>query len=268
VGCLTQKIMNKTQVENLRNWFYSYTARFPGADPYTDENIRIKIMHTEGVCRNILAISQFLNLDEEKQNLAEAVGLLHDIGRFEQLKKYKTFNDSSSENHSEIGARVIRDEKILDDLAPHEQEIILASVLYHSSLTLPANEKPGTLLFMKMIRDADKLDILEVLTTYYHSGHNESNPALDLDLPFETGFSEAVIEDLQNRKCVNLEHTRTAVDFKLLQASWIYDINFPYSHRYIRDHRYIEKLMEALPPSAELNKIFNSIIDDLNRFSR
>ena len=60
----------------------------------TDDKIRLKIAHTYGVVSACKYIAQVMKLEEEDAKLAELIGLLHDIGRFEQLRIYHSFDDS------------------------------------------------------------------------------------------------------------------------------------------------------------------------------
>ncbi len=256
--------MTEKHILSLRKWFKDYVKGFLGDDPYTNKNMALKEGHTYRVCGHCIAISRSLDLSMEKQYVAEAIGLFHDIGRFEQFEKYRTFNDKQSENHAELGARVLCRENILSQLNPTEQTIILKGVQFHSIKDLPENESEETCFFLKILRDADKLDILNVLSNYYNSEYNGSNPALDLDLPDTPEISEAVIRDVMEKRCVNLKNVRTINDFKLLQTSWVFDVNFDYTLSYIKTHRYIEKIITALPQTVEIHRVYNHINDYLS----
>jgi hypothetical protein len=102
-----------------------------------------------------------------------------------------------------------------------------------------------------------------VLTDYYNSKDNGSNPALDLDLPDTPEISEVVINDIMKKRCVNLKNVITINDFKLLQVSWVFDVNFDYTLRYIKEHRYIEKIIKVLPQTVEIQQIYNHISERL-----
>ena len=258
--------MKKTQILLLRQWFRDYVKGFLKHDPYTKKNVALKEGHTFRVCGHCIAIARSLDLPREKQYLAEAIGLFHDIGRFEQFEKYRTFNDKQSENHAELGARVMRRENILTQLGTAEQTIILKGIQFHSTKDLPENESVATRFFLKILRDADKLDILKVLTDYYNSEDNGSNPALDLDLPDTPEISEAVIRDVMKKRCVNLKNVRTINDFKLLQTSWVFDVNFDYTLKYIKEHRYIEKIIKVLPQTVEIQQVYNHISERMMNF--
>jgi len=256
--------MTEKHILSLRKWFKEYVKGFLGDDSYSNENVALKEGHTYRVCGHCIAIARSLDLPMEKQYVTEAIGLFHDIGRFEQFEKYQTFNDKQSENHADLGARVLRRENILSQLDPTDQTIILKGVQFHSIKDLPENENEDIRFFLKIIRDADKLDILNVLSSYYNSEYKGSNPALDLDLPDTPGISKSVIRDVMEQRCVNLKNVRTINDFKLLQTSWVFDVNFDYTLRYIKTNRYVEKIINALPQTVEIQRVYNHINDYLS----
>ena len=62
-------------------------------DGYDRENdkVKLKIIHTYGVVEQSRNLAERLMLSEEDTSLAMIIALLHDIGRFEQLKRYDSF---------------------------------------------------------------------------------------------------------------------------------------------------------------------------------
>ena len=60
------------------------------------KDINLKIVHTYGVMERSEYIAKELKLNEEEIQLAKLIALLHDIGRFEQARKYNTFVDKIS----------------------------------------------------------------------------------------------------------------------------------------------------------------------------
>ena len=63
-----------------------------------------------------------------------------------------------------------------------------------------------------------------------------------------------------NRELVDMKHVKNINDIKLLQAGWIYDINFKPTFDLIKERRYVEKIRAVFPEMNEINEIFNSII--------
>ena len=52
---------------------------------------------------------------------ARAAALLHDAGRFQQYAEYKTFSDALSEDHAELGVKVIQNSGLLDNVKSVQQ---------------------------------------------------------------------------------------------------------------------------------------------------
>lgn len=229
-------------------------------------NLDLKAEHTWRVCRVIRDIGESLCLSEKDLCIAEVTGLLHDIGRFEQYSRYGTFADHKSENHALLSVRIIQDSRILHGFEPDDARIILRSVECHNHASLPRGESERCLLFLKLLRDADKIDIWRVVTGYYREAENNRNRSLELDLPDADQISEPVYEALMEGRLVSMADLRTLQDFKLLQIGWIYDINFPRTFRIVREKKYLESIREALPPeSTAITEIYERACTYLKR---
>ncbi len=252
-------ILDKEIVSDLKNWFVSYVKTFKYNNNELQKNIDIKREHTERVTQEIINIGKQSGLNDNELNLAEIIALFHDIGRFEQYKRYKTFSDHKSEDHAELGIKILIKYNVLGTLDKDLQQLILCSIKYHNRPSLPSEETKTCLFYSGLIRDADKLDIWRLVTDYYHRGNGQRNVALELELPDTPGISEEVYKALMNRQIVDMKHVKNLNDIKLLQAGWIYDINFKSTFDYIKNRRYMESLRVVLPESIEIENIFNKI---------
>jgi hypothetical protein len=243
--------MNTQEIlPGLKTWFKDYTRKFSSDDPVVQESMDLKTDHTTRVCEAIVNIGESIDLSREDLCLAEAAALLHDIGRFEQYSRYRTFSDYRSEDHAALGVRVIKANRVLHDLEPAMAEIIVRVVGYHNRAALPVGEEERCLFFLKLLRDADKVDIWRVITDYYqNTGHNR-NHILELDLPDSPRISDSVYRALMNGKIVQMTDVKTLNDFKLLQIGWIYDINFPRAFQIVRENGYLELIRDALPETS------------------
>jgi hypothetical protein len=242
--------MNKDTVGFLKNWFTGYVSNFYTDDPEYNRPIRLKEEHTGRVCGNILMIGKELGISSEDLITAEIIALFHDVGRFRQYELYRTFVDALSENHAMMGLKQIGIKKIFSGLPRDKKILISKAIAYHNAAYLPENEDEKTLFFMKLIRDADKLDIWKVFIDYYNE--NRPSDAVVLGLPDKPSFSEKVIESIKMQKFAKMKDLRTLNDFKLLQISWVFDINFVPSFRAIKNNNYIGMLEEALPKVTEI----------------
>ena len=69
-----------------------------------DIKIKLKIDHTYRVADIAERIGDSVGADSD---FSWFLGLLHDIGRFEQLTQYGTFKDADSVDHAELGADIL-----------------------------------------------------------------------------------------------------------------------------------------------------------------
>ncbi len=248
------------------NWFNNYVKSFYSNDEYVQQNIKLKEEHTKRVCFNAMMICKDINLSEEDENIVELAALLHDIGRFEQFKVYRTFNDKVSENHALLGIKIIKDEGVLEKLDLKVQNYIFRVIKHHNMFKIPddaGDEK--TILFSKIIRDSDKLDIYKVVTDYYKEAGDKKNTAIEHELPNTDGYSKELIDDILNSKNSSHEYIRNRNDIRLIKLSWIFDINFNISLKYIVEKGYIEKTLDCIPRNEEMSNIKISLYKYINK---
>lgn len=258
--------LDQKRVWDLKNWFSDYVREFKQGDKDFRRNIVLKEEHTYRVCNEILALGEQLGLNRSEQRFAEVIALFHDIGRFEQYARYHTFVDRKSENHAELGVKILRRHGVLDQLAESARRLIYRTIRYHNRAALPPEETDRCLFFTKLLRDADKLDIWKVVTDYYHRKDGRRNGALELDLPDTPGISDEVHQDLINEeRIVDVHHISNLNDFKLLQMGWIFDINFRPTLHSIRSRRYLEMIRIVLPNSAQIQTIYSGLQAYLDR---
>lgn len=243
----------------VKQWFTDYVNTFKFVDQGIQQNINLKKGHTMRVCKEILNIGAQLGLSDDELRLAEIIALLHDTGRFEQISRYQTFMDSKSVDHAELGIEILKHFDVLKPFDVSIKKLIYCSIKYHSKPLLPVVETEQCMFFCKLIRDADKLDILNVVTEYYNRNGKEKNNSIVLELPDTPGISNEVYRHLLNKNIVNIDHVTNLNDFKLLQAGWIFDINFQPTMDSIKKRRYIELIREVLPESKEIDEIFDLI---------
>jgi putative nucleotidyltransferase with HDIG domain len=246
-------------VSSFKTWFDDYTKSFYSGNPQDQQNIELKEFHTRRVCKEILDVGNALDLNGEDLNLAEVMALFHDIGRFEQYARYGTFSDLKSEDHAILGVKVLRKTGVLEMLGPSTADLILRCIAYHNRAFLPEDESVRCLFFARLLRDADKLDILRVVTDYYQRKTGDRNGAIELDLPDTLDISPEIYEDLLAKKIVKTEYLKTLNDFKLLQMGWVFDVNFLRTFQLIQERHYIEMIRDALPRSKKISEIYVTV---------
>jgi len=187
--------------------------------------------------------------------------LLHDVGRFEQFKKYRTYKDSTSEDHSVIGLRIIRQERILEGLDAHERHWIERAVDYHNKMALPAGLDEKTALFSKIIRDTDKLDIYYIAMENFRQYHeNPCTFQLEIEFPDEPCCSSEILDAVEHGRLVDYRLLRTMNDVKLLELDWAYDIYFGATLRRIVELGYLKQIIAWLPDTKEVKRATQAVM--------
>ncbi len=244
--------MDQNKLNDLKRRFADYCRSFYSSDHEDQRNIVLKEEHTYRVCENIVKIARSLSLRDDDVVLAEGVALFHDIGRFLQYRKFKTFRDSISVNHAAVGAKVLIESNVLQDLPRHQQHIIIRSVALHNVYTIPNGIDQDVIVFLKLVRDADKLDIWRVAIEYYGQPEESKASAVGLGLQDAPAYSPDVLAALSNEQMALTSMLRTLNDFKLLQLSWIYDLNTTRSLQIVLEREYIDKIASTLPKTIEI----------------
>jgi hypothetical protein len=257
--------MERGQLAGIWGWFDGYVASFYGQDGFSNANLKLKDEHSRRTVDEMRYLAQSFGFNDRDTALAEAVGLLHDIGRFEQFGVYRTYNDARSTNHCLLGRKVLRERHILAGLDQCDMSIIETAVEYHGAKELPCGMSGRRLLFTKMIRDADKVDIYEVMVTNYKKyAADPHNFPLEIEFPVSGWCSPEVIEAVLKGKSIDYRQLKTMEDAKLLQMGWVYDINFRATLCRIKERRYMESLAEMLPQKPEIAAACNSVIAFVN----
>lgn len=155
-------ILSRNRVEKF---FIEYTDRYDSSD----EKISLKIKHTFKVAEICDEIADSLDMNENDKNIAWLLGMLHDVGRFEQVKHYGTFVDAKSIDHAALGADILFKDKLIyefipnyDEMLSSDKETLELAIRLHSGFKLPSDLSDRNRRFADLIRDADKLDILRV----------------------------------------------------------------------------------------------------------
>ncbi len=249
--------------DKVKTEFARYTD---GYNP-SDVKVKLKIDHTYRVAELCDQIAKSLHLSETDCDIGWLSGMLHDIGRFEQLRRYNTFRDSLSINHATLSADLLfgEDQLIRNYIDGNDFEFTLLDkvIRYHNAFALPEGLSERELMFCNILRDADKIDILKV---------NCETPRTEIyDLPDEAFTESFITDEVYNdiMACSNVDrtHSKTGIDFILGHISFIYGLVFPKSVELVKEQGYIWQLLDFksanIDTSRKLEVIKNKIIYDL-----
>lgn len=223
-----------------------------------DEKIKIKITHIERVAGISKKIAQNLKLSEEEIQLAEVIGLLHDIGRFEQIRLYNTFNDKESINHGEFAVKILFEDGLIRKFIETDKydKIIKLAIVNHNRTYIEEGLTERELLHAKIIRDADKADIYSVLIS-----ENKKTIWGKEDLSKEKISDEIYREYIEDKR-INYKERKTCADTLVCHFNYVFDLNFESTKQIIKENEYIDKLYERfIFKDEETMKRYNNIYE-------
>ncbi len=250
-------MINEQKVKQL---FEEYTKTYNPDDP----KISLKITHTYKVAENSKAIAQSLNLSQDDIEIAWLIGMLHDIGRFEQIKRYQTFNDAKSVDHAEFGADLLFKAPLLinDFIETREYDVIIeTAVRQHNKFRISEDLDERTAMFSNIIRDADKIDIFRVQVEEPIEGI--------YGVPFEyikaQNISKEVFEQFKEHHSILRSTKVTHMDYYVGHFSLAFELVFPYSRKLTIDQGYLTKLLTLQTDNKETQEKIDFIKEEINK---
>ena len=246
--------------KKLAFWWEAYVRRFLGRDKETDYHVRLKVAHTarvRGIARQLM---QARALAAQELALVDAAALLHDVGRFPQYWQYRTFRDLLSVDHADLGAQTLDQEGVWQWLPQETAAVLRQAVLWHNKRALPPDALGAAWLPAQVVRDADKLDIFDMLTT----DKEYRMPPTD-GISQEGGVSKEIADMVAAGRLGMPAQVKTAADQQVFRISWVYDLNTAEAVRYFADAGFLPVLLDAVPDGPEKEKVRAAIVSYLQK---
>lgn len=278
VESINKPVINR---KNVINAFAEYVRNY---DP-SDEKIKLKIDHTYRVAGLCQRIAESLGLSEPDVDIAWLLGMLHDIGRFEQIRCFGTFNDVQSVDHAEFGADLLFKEGLIRKFAEgyyeecelarsgnEEAEQIIKNNEHHNKdtglleMAIRQHNKyrvkealtERQRMFCDILRDADKVDIFKV------------NADIPMEIIYDVTTEELkngiitkeVLESFYKKETVLKSVRRSAVDHIVGHISLLFELVYKESYRQAKEQGYVYKLLDFKSDVPEVNAEF----DDMRKY--
>lgn len=228
-------------LQHANTEFQSYLNAYDQNDP----KVKLKIIHTSGVVKCAEEISSRMGLSEEDKSLAKLIALLHDIGRFEQLRRFDSFEPNTMD-HAAYGADLLFGSgKLIRRFIKEDtwDDIIRVSIARHSDFKLDKISDSRTLLHARLIRDADKLDNCRVKL--------EDSMELLLGVTeAEAGreaISDKIWETCMKKQAVLSSDRKSRMDYWVSYVAYFFDINFPETFSIIQERDYAARIIHRIP---------------------
>lgn len=278
VESINKPVINR---KNVINAFAEYVRNY---DP-SDEKIKLKIEHTYRVAGLCQRIAESLGLSEPDVDIAWLLGMLHDIGRFEQIRHFGTFNDAQSVDHAEFGADLLfkeglirkfaegyyeecelarsgneEAEQIIKNNEHHNKDtgLLEMAIRQHNKYRVKEDLTERQRMFCDILRDADKVDIFKV------------NADIPMEIIYDVTTEELkngvitkeVLESFYKKETVLKSVRRSAVDHIVGHISLLFELVYKESYRQAKEQGYVYKLLDFKSDVPEVNAEF----DDMRKY--
>ncbi len=245
-------------------------ARYTGNYDVDNDKIRLKIEHTYRVADLCDKIVKDLGLSSYDIDMAWLIGMLHDVGRFEQLRKYGTFSDADSIDHAHYAAEILFDDGEISGYIGNNVDIcndtdkdgnltdigiIRKAIWNHSAYRIEEGLDERAVLFCNIIRDADKIDIFKVIndtpigTIYKVSSEDVVNAKI----------SDDVLQAIKEQHAVLRSLKKTPADHIAGHIALAFELVFPVSLRIAQEQGYLDKLMNFRTCNDKTKEQFKEI---------
>ena len=274
--------------KKVKNVFKKYTDNYD----ISDEKIKLKVDHTYRVAALSERIARSLGLGDDDTNLAWLIGMLHDIGRFEQLKNYGTFSDAESIDHAHYGVELLFEDGLIEKFASEnaakdlkgtkglketavksenkeketkeisELDILRTAIWNHSAYRVEEGLTDRVKMFCNIIRDADKIDILKVnydvtLEVIYDVTTEELK---------NSGVTDEVMKAFMEHHAVLRSLKKTPIDNLVGHAALVFELVYNESFKIVKEQGYIEKMLSYVSDNQDTVKKFEIMRNDMNKF--
>jgi len=222
-------------IEDAKKEFIRYADSFD----LTNEHMNRKKYHSLRVTEISSKLAKEEKFSEEHIEIATLIGLLHDISRFRQYTEYETFNDTYSFDHGDIAVQILEQDNYLRKFIQTDKydEIIKLAIKNHNKFAIEEGLTEEQNKFCKLIRDADKIDILFQATEQMWKDETERIENSKIDIELKKEFNKQKL--FQRSKFPKIEHVNKILAF----LGFVFDINYNSSLEIIKNECYIEKIV-------------------------
>ena len=226
--------------------FKNYTDNYDSSEP----KVALKIEHSFKVCEIAEQIAASLKLPDEDIELAWFMGLLHDIGRFEQLRRFGTFYDAKSIDHAELSADILFVDGFIKNFdvtgLPEDWAALTElAIRAHNKLTIPEDLTEREALFANLLRDADKVDIFRVIAEIpYKDRANFKN------VPQREEARKEIMQCVKEHRCVPRTFERTKFETSLSHGCMAFELVFPKSKELALAQGFLRKIIQNASEDA------------------
>jgi len=244
-------------ISTLKDEFQDYTAPFKAAPYNSYPAIARIILHTEKVVENILILADSLDLSDNEKHVAEIVARFHDIGRLWLLLPEN--GEIKITDPAEASLEYLKASQTFGQLDEPTKDIVIQVIKNYNKPDLQKKEGEAILFYIKLLRDADKLDSWRTTAEFIMRKGGMPNMVAELNLSAKPIVAASISKTIIEGGITNKSDLVTFCDFYLFQMAWIFDLNFKKSFQLLNQKQYIRHLYDALPKNDSVIEIYRMI---------
>ena len=249
------------RLDELRRLYDEYVDTYREEGGALPSMMQLKRAHTGFVVKNATLIADGEGFDDLTREVALSAALLHDTGRYEQLKRFNTFKDSDSVDHAVFSHDIVKEKGWLAKVGSPRPDAILAAVLYHNRRDLPEGLDAVTLAASHTVRDADKLDIFRVLQHEIANTDWRKDSRAFWNLSTTLPPNPVVVECIENRQPVDYQNIKSLSDFVMIQVGWMVSgLRYATTRRLCAERGHLEyrrRFLHELTDDPSIDRVCN-----------
>lgn len=230
----------------------------PEDPPALREPLSLKRIHSLQVADTCLSLARTSGCGEADAALAFRMGLCHDLGRFPQFRRYRTFDDRLSCDHGRLSLRLISGLRLDSDLSDGGKALLRGAIGLHNRFMLPEGLTGRIRFFAALLRDADRLDIFRVFSHYYTAGPTPDSP-LELGYPDTGRLSPDVIAAVGEGRSPSYGAGLSVQDIRLIKLTWAYTMETPGAGALFQASGFLEATRRALPDTETVRAVLADV---------
>lgn len=217
-----------------------------------DKDIKLKYDHCIRVMNLSYKYAKLLGFTKADIELATLIGLLHDIGRFEQISKYGSYNDLKVMDHADYGVKQLFKNGLIKKFWKNEDDydLIKFAIKNHNKLSIANTTDERMLKHAKLIRDVDKIDIFYLAGVLDETKKRASNDKIN----------DNIVRNILNHKLGSRKDVNNTNDEIAINYSFVFDLNYDVCLKEMKDN------FQAYYEKVGGQEIFRGIIDEVNKY--
>ena len=233
-------------MNNYIEYFTNYVK-----DNYDINNDLIvkKYYHSLRVAYLMAILANKLGLPDEDVLFAFKMGLCHDLGRFYEVVRNGVFNNKIFD-HAAYSNKILYNDTFIKYMRIDEDVLFRKAIYFHNKKDINCDLNSREKLFINMLRDADKIDLLAIRTK-------------GRELSFKNNPTSKVLDNYMNDLTIDIKDINGPSDSIILYLSFIKDLSFDVSFDIFMSEGYFNELLKIINVDMEKKNDFNKVINKM-----